>query len=44
MYDRPHGAGTRDPLAAVPLYGGPAHAMVAEARAAKETGPEASED
>ncbi|WP_267882630.1 hypothetical protein [Streptomyces sp. NRRL S-118] len=32
VYDRRHGAGTRDPLAAVPLYGGPAHAVVAEAR------------
>ncbi len=32
VYDRPHGAGTRDPLAAVPEYGGPAHAAVARAR------------
>ncbi|QHA02170.1 tyrosine-type recombinase/integrase [Streptomyces broussonetiae] len=33
VYDRPHGVGTRDPLAAVPLYGGPAHAAVQQARA-----------
>ncbi|ELP66116.1 hypothetical protein ACOT81_38975 [Streptomyces sp. WI04-05B] len=33
VYDRRHGVGTRDPLAAVPLYGGPTHAPVAEARA-----------
>ncbi|MEV6179907.1 tyrosine-type recombinase/integrase [Streptomyces sp. NPDC052015] len=32
VYDRRHGIGTRDPLAAVPLYGGPAHAAVADAR------------
>jgi integrase len=32
VYDRRHGVGTRDPLNAVPLYGGPAHAAVAEAR------------
>ncbi|MGJ5763248.1 hypothetical protein [Streptomyces galbus] len=32
VYDRRHGAGTRDPLVAVPLYGGPAHAAVADAR------------
>ncbi|MGW1764497.1 tyrosine-type recombinase/integrase [Streptomyces sp. NPDC002073] len=31
-YDRRHGRGTRDPLTAVPLYGGPAHAAVAQAR------------
>ncbi|WP_331745745.1 hypothetical protein [Streptomyces virginiae] len=32
VYDRQHGAGARDPLAQVPLYGGPAHAAVAQAR------------
>ncbi|MEU5811542.1 hypothetical protein [Streptomyces sp. NPDC047718] len=31
-YDRRHGRGTRDPLAKVLLYGGPAHAAVAAAR------------
>lgn len=34
VYDRRHGAGARDPLAMVPLYGGPAHEAVAQARAA----------
>ncbi|MEV7676430.1 hypothetical protein [Streptomyces sp. NPDC088752] len=33
VYDRPHGLGTDDPLAKVPLHGGPAHAAVAQARA-----------
>jgi hypothetical protein len=33
VYDRRHGVGTRDPLNAVPLYGGSAHAAVARARA-----------
>ncbi|MEU3315823.1 hypothetical protein ABZ743_24545 [Streptomyces sp. NPDC006662] len=33
-YDNPIGAGSRDPLSEVPLYGGPAHAAVAAARAA----------
>ncbi|MFD4933385.1 hypothetical protein [Streptomyces virginiae] len=32
VYDRPHGAGAHDPLAQVPLYGGPAHAAVVKAR------------
>ncbi|MEU6760365.1 hypothetical protein [Streptomyces sp. NPDC046685] len=32
VYDRPHGVGAHDPLAKVPLYGGPAHAAVAQAR------------
>ncbi len=32
VYDRRHGVGTRDPLAAVPLYGGAAHVAVAQAR------------
>ncbi|MFI6209132.1 hypothetical protein ACIBAI_22455 [Streptomyces sp. NPDC051041] len=32
VYDRRHGVGTRDPLSAVPLYGGAAHAVVAKAR------------
>ncbi|WEO92664.1 hypothetical protein A6P39_000120 [Streptomyces sp. FXJ1.172] len=32
VYDRRHGVGERDPLAAVPLYGGPARAAVAQAR------------
>ncbi|MFD8423511.1 hypothetical protein [Streptomyces sp. NPDC059466] len=41
VYTRPHGAGTRDPLDAVPLYGGPAHAAVAEARAG-QAGEEAA--
>ncbi|MER6520243.1 hypothetical protein ABT246_25730 [Streptomyces sp. NPDC001553] len=36
VYDRPHGQGTHDPLANVPLYGGPAHASVALARAAQQ--------
>ncbi|WP_330335605.1 hypothetical protein OHS33_38890 (plasmid) [Streptomyces sp. NBC_00536] len=41
-YDRRHGRGARDPLANVPLYGGPAHAAVAEARhAAVPTEPQA---
>ncbi|MEU5811564.1 hypothetical protein [Streptomyces sp. NPDC047718] len=31
-HDRRHGRGTRDPLAKVLLYGGPAHAAVAAAR------------
>ncbi|MER7765193.1 hypothetical protein [Streptomyces sp. NPDC097619] len=31
-YDRRHGLGTDDPLAHVPLFGGPAHQAVAEAR------------
>ncbi|EFL19902.1 tyrosine-type recombinase/integrase [Streptomyces sp. C] len=35
-YDNPLGAGTRDPLAQVPLYGGPAHEAVAAARAAAQ--------
>ncbi|MEU5181121.1 tyrosine-type recombinase/integrase [Streptomyces longwoodensis] len=38
VYDRRHGAGTRDPLAAVPLYGGPAHTAVAQARAQHDLG------
>ncbi|MEU9925126.1 hypothetical protein AB0H51_28225 [Streptomyces griseoluteus] len=33
VYDRPNDTGESDPLARVPLYGGPAHAAVAEARA-----------
>ncbi|MFD3330532.1 hypothetical protein [Streptomyces sp. NPDC058701] len=33
VYGRQHGLGTRDPLVSVPLYGGPARAMVAGARA-----------
>jgi hypothetical protein len=32
VYDRTHGQGEKDPLAAVPLYGGPAHAAVQQAR------------
>lgn len=32
VYDRRHGVGTRDPLKAVPLFGGPAHAAVEQAR------------
>ncbi|MFC8538014.1 hypothetical protein ACFUJY_29440 [Streptomyces sp. NPDC057249] len=32
VYDRRHNAGTRDPLSAVPVYGGAAHAAVARAR------------
>lgn len=32
VHGRRHGVGTRDPLNAVPLYGGPAHASVAQAR------------
>ncbi len=32
VYNRRHGVGTRDPLNAIPLYGGPAHAAVAHAR------------
>ncbi|MFF4442419.1 hypothetical protein [Streptomyces sp. NPDC001621] len=35
VYDRTHGVGTRDPLARVPLYGGPAHAAVQQARASE---------
>ncbi|MFF4456583.1 hypothetical protein [Streptomyces goshikiensis] len=34
VYGRQHGLGTHDPLAKVPLFGGPAHAAVARARAA----------
>ncbi|WP_328965643.1 hypothetical protein [Streptomyces virginiae] len=33
VYDRRHGAGAHDPVAQVPLYGGPAHAVAAQARA-----------
>ncbi|RSS94248.1 hypothetical protein EF903_06840 [Streptomyces sp. WAC05292] len=36
VYDRRHGVGTRDPLKKVPLYGGPANAAVAAARAEGE--------
>ncbi|MFE3638172.1 hypothetical protein [Streptomyces sp. NPDC059168] len=36
VYDRPHDDGESDPLAKVPLYGGPAHAAVAEAREQQE--------
>lgn len=32
VYDRRHGVGTRDPLDAIPQYGGPARAAVAKAR------------
>jgi integrase len=32
VYDRRHGVGTQDPLNAVPAFGGPTHAAVAEAR------------
>ncbi|MEV7617579.1 hypothetical protein [Streptomyces sp. NPDC089799] len=38
-YDNPLGMGSRDPLAEVPLYGGPAHAAVAEARSTGGTAP-----
>lgn len=41
VYDRTHGQGEKDPLAAVPLYGGPAHAVVAEARAQAAGGEDA---
>ncbi|MGW0562915.1 tyrosine-type recombinase/integrase [Streptomyces sp. NPDC003016] len=37
VYDRRHGAGTRDPLDQVPQYGGPARAAVAEARTAESS-------
>jgi NaMN:DMB phosphoribosyltransferase len=37
VYDRRHGVGTRDPLNAVPLYGGAAHAAVASAYAEAAT-------
>ncbi|MFI1768978.1 hypothetical protein ACH41H_44070 [Streptomyces sp. NPDC020800] len=36
VYDRIHGVGERDPLADVPLYGGPAHAVVQQARPAQD--------
>ncbi|MFD9575362.1 hypothetical protein ACFWBI_36785 [Streptomyces sp. NPDC059982] len=38
VYDRPHGQGISDPLARVPLHGGPAHAAVAQARGAAGVG------
>ncbi|MER5482545.1 tyrosine-type recombinase/integrase [Streptomyces sp. NPDC002812] len=34
IYDSPLGVGSRDPLAKIPLYGGPARAAVAHARSA----------
>jgi hypothetical protein len=38
VYDRRHGAGTRDPLDKVPQYGGPARAAVAKARTTTSSG------
>lgn len=35
VYDRHHGVGTRNPLNAVPLYGGSAHSAVAQAQTEK---------
>ncbi|MEU3036548.1 tyrosine-type recombinase/integrase [Streptomyces griseoaurantiacus] len=39
VYDRTHGRGESDPLAAVPLYGGAAHAAVADPRASATAPP-----
>ncbi|MFD3328580.1 hypothetical protein [Streptomyces sp. NPDC058701] len=41
VYGRQHGLGTRDPLSDVPLYGGPARAAVAGARASAAPVPPA---